>query len=192
MSISKPPNASGSPPVSISREDYVRIRRKLLSIFLRARASEEILEDLVQRTFLEAETAHFEGNSSLDTFIVGVGKNVWLHHKREQRALMRDAPEVPIDGDQPASLAVRAQLSTQEPQPEDRAADREELGQVVLAIRELPPNQGRPLRLQVEGHSYEEIGRLLGISPDLVSSRIFQARDTLRRKFPRWRKGGPR
>ena len=147
-------------------------------------ASDGEIEDLVQETFYEAHHSleRFEGNSSIDTWVVSIAKGVWLHYKRKQRALMRKAQEASLD--QPESRTTRTSLKSTVPSPEVMASNREDLRKVQAVLSGLPQKLCQPLLLQAKGFTYEQIASLLGISPDLASSRIFQARDKLRQKFP--------
>lgn len=185
--MTEPPiETTSNHPRSIGRDDFCRLRPKLWKAFQRHGARADELEDLIQQTFLEAHDglASFEGRSSFDTWVVSIAKTVWLKHKRRKRTQMRKAGELSLDRSDTEVSQVRAALEAPQATPETRAAAREDLYQVQSAIRELSPTHGQPLLLQAEGYTSEQIGNLLGISPDRVMSRIFEARDKLRRKFP--------
>ena len=173
-------------PESFTREDYVRLRRKLWKDFERRGVPGDMIEDFVHQTFLRAEEAlpTFEGRASFDTWVVSIAKTVWLKHKRRRRTLMRRADEVSLDQDDSEASRTRAALEAPQATPETRAAAREDLRQVWAAIRELAPTHQQPLLLQAEGYTTEQIGNLLGIPPDRASSRIFEARAKLRQMFP--------
>ena len=141
----------------------------------------------MQETFRRAHEGllanRFGSRSSLDTWVISIGKNLCLKHYRAQHAAKRHAVEVPIAGQtndpQTQELPLRSDL----PSPERQAEDREQLSQVVAQIRTLPNILREPLVLKARGHSYRQIALLLAIPQELVSSRIHQARAELHRKL---------
>jgi RNA polymerase sigma-70 factor (ECF subfamily) len=67
------------------------------------------------------------------------------------------------------------------PQPPRLVEQKEELGTLVSALRELPEGQRRALTLrELEGRSYSEISAELGQTGPRVRQLIFRARETLR------------
>lgn len=174
----------------ITEKEYRRIRRSLRSKVRQLGVPEEDLDDLVQETFLHAQKAlnqgDFGGNSSLDTWIVGIGKNRALKLFRTRRAAMRSGPETSIDAPEKATAAPA--LQTLEPGPEETTGNRLLLARVKRSIQGLPATLRNPLVLFASGRNYKEIAALQGISLDLVSSRIHEARTKLRKIYPRPRR----
>lgn len=69
-----------------------------------------------------------------------------------------------------------------EPDPED--SDFAEMITIVTAIGELPDKLGRAVVLHIySGLTFEEMGRLTGVSPNTWSSRFRLARERLREKL---------
>lgn len=166
----------------ITEEEYQRIRPKLRAKARSLGVSDNDLEDLVQDAFFEAQRAlahgSFEGRSALDTWIVGIVKNLAAQYHRAKKAARRDAPEVSMD----ASESVVENHLAMGPEV---AIDRLLVQPILESLRKLPDKFRRPLTLWANGWKYDEIGKGLGISPGLASSRIHQARDKLRKEHKR-------
>lgn len=131
-------------------------------------------DDLVQETFVGALKTGFRGEASLRTWLVRilVRRAAMLYRSRRRRPAAEslgigpdDDPtrEVPTHPDSPGTEA-RLDLSTmlQGLSPEHRA---------VIVLREL------------EGLTYDEIAATLGIPRGTVESRLYRAREALRRRF---------
>jgi RNA polymerase sigma factor (sigma-70 family) len=174
--------------VAITKEDYLRIHPKLSAKIRQFGIRTDQVEELVQETFLEAHrglrAGQFNGESALDTWVISIGKHLCLKHHRTQNAEKRKAPEVPIDLPSFDPAAPELALKSEIPLPDRQAQDREMLARVLHLLGALPSILREPLVLKARGHSYQQIARLLGITPNLVSSRIHQARAELSRELP--------
>jgi RNA polymerase sigma-70 factor (ECF subfamily) len=130
-------------------------------------------EDLVQETFLRAQR-------SFDSFTPGTSVKAWLftilrrlHIDRHRRARVRPAylPEEELEG-------AAARSAREPPEPPDDGVSAED---VVRAIETVPEAFRLAVRLRdVDGLSYAEIGRVLGVPPGTVMSRIHRGREWLR------------
>ena len=162
----------------ITKEEYLRIGRVLRARFRRAGLSDADIDDLVQETFLHAQSGlnegKFDGRSRLDTWVVGIGKKRWLKFRDRSRASMRNAPEIALDD--PDERTARTELRRERADPEESLR----LKQVLDSLRELPDKLREPLLLVTKGLTYKEVAVALGITTDLVTSRVHQARDKLR------------
>lgn len=77
-----------------------------------------------------------------------------------------------------------SELSSGKPCPAQQTQDREELGALEAAIRELPEDLRNPLILTaLEGQSHAEAAELLGISPKAIEVRVYRARKLLLEKM---------
>lgn len=178
----------------ITEADFRRLRPKLYASIRRLGIRPDDVEDLVQEAFLHAQAAldraTFAGHSSLDTWIVGIGKKLTLKYRRRHAAAKRKGVEVPLDApsepeSQPPSIPDRS------PTPDHVAADRETMSQTAQALEALPEEFRQPLVLLVQGLSYRQIASVLGIPAALVTSRVHQARTKLRRSTGRPQRGSP-
>jgi RNA polymerase sigma-70 factor (ECF subfamily) len=130
-------------------------------------------EDLVQETLVAALSAKFRGQSSVRTWLVGILSNraaMWRRSRgrREKRVVPRgdaleNAPGAATRSSAPG-VDAKTDLSTmlESLTPEHRQ---------VIVLREL------------EGLSYEEMAAALKIPRGTVESRLFRAREELRKKF---------
>lgn len=180
--------ASTSGSVDITEADYLRIHPKLAAKVRQFGIRADHVEELVQETFLEAHrglrAGQFNGESALDTWVISIGKHLCLKHHRAQKAEKRKALEVPIDLPSFDPATSELALKSETPLPDRQAQDRELLARVLQLLSALPAILREPLVLKARGHSYQQIARLLGTTPNLVSSRIHQARAELSRELP--------
>lgn len=137
-------------------------------------------EDLTQETFLKAFTGikDFSFRSSFSTWLYRIAINTCLDKIRKERLDSKKLlPEVPETGD--FEVEERGEISRK----------------VQEALSSLPPGYRAVLILrEVEGLSYKEIGRSLGIPVGTVRSSLHRAREMLRRRLVPyrhlWEKGG--
>jgi RNA polymerase sigma-70 factor (ECF subfamily) len=130
-------------------------------------------EDLVQETFLKAQRAFAD-------FTLGTNAKAWLftilrrlHIDRHRRARIRPvlAPEEELEG-----------LAFSREGEESSLPDGITPEQVRDALERVPEAFRLAVRLRdLDGFSYAEIGRVLGIPPGTVMSRIHRGRESLRR-----------
>jgi RNA polymerase sigma factor (sigma-70 family) len=174
--------------LEVTEEDYFRIYPKLAAKIRQFGIRADEVDELAQQTFLEAQkglrAGHFNGESALDTWVISIGKHLCLKHHRAQNTAKRKAPEVSIDLPSCDPAASELALKSEIPLPDRQAQDRELLARVLRLLGALPAILREPLVLKARGHSYQQIARLLGITPNLVSSRIHQARTELARELP--------
>ncbi len=128
-------------------------------------------EDLVQETFTGVMGSTFRGESSVRTWLVRILTNQagMLRRKRWNRARHVGLDETP-------SPATRAQEAG--PGGADAKLDLT----TMLAALTLEHRQVLLLR-EIEGLSYEEIAETLHLPRGTVESRLFRAREELRKKF---------
>ena len=137
-----------------------------------AGASEAEIDDLVSATFMEAcrSAANFRGDSSVTTWLYGIGINVVRHHIRSsvrRRALVEAYQREP-----PAQSCQR---------PDDTAESRELLRRLQEAVGSLPLALREPFVLcEMEGMPGTEAAHLLGVRPGTLWRRLHEARNALR------------
>lgn len=125
-------------------------------------------EDLVQETFLGAVKGTFRGESSVRTWLVRILVNraamLRRTRKRKPESQFDDAKTQATDGSASGSSDARMDLSA------------------MLAHLSFEHRQVIVLR-ELEGLSYEEMARALGVPRGTVESRLHRAREELRRRF---------
>ncbi len=125
-------------------------------------------EDIIQETWLRAARglAAFRWQSSLRTWLTGIALNLCREHYRRGVRLTA-VPDLtadpPFDGSPAAGL-----------DPVGSAQLRQAVLNLAEGYREVL------LLHDVEGHTHEEIGTLLGISPGTSKSQLHRARRQLR------------
>jgi RNA polymerase sigma-70 factor (ECF subfamily) len=130
-------------------------------------------EDVVQDTLVAALGGNFRGESSLRTWLVKilVRRAAMLRRstkRREQRVTLAD-PDAPpaVDAKSPGAGSVEAKLDLS-----TMLACLSDDHREVILLREL------------EGLSYEEMSEVLDVPFGTVESRLYRAREELRRRFP--------
>lgn len=157
---------------------------------LRLVGDEVEAEDVVQETFLSAFRAirTFEGRSSLSTWLYRIATNIVMMRRR------REEPElVPVEGLDTAEEATATPPALFDPccLPERDYETAETWAELEQAIRDLPESLRVVFILrELDGLSTEATAEALGLSPDVVKTRLYRARLRLRERlapyFPEW------
>ncbi len=154
-----------------------RYKGKVFSLaygFTRDRAA---ADDLAQEVFIKAyfSLPRFKARSEFGTWLYRVAVNHAKDYLRKNRSRSRD---VSIDDVGESRLAAAGESQ------DDVRAEEERRGLVLAALERLPEKYRIILTLRdIEGMSYEEISRILGLSPGTVDSRLHRARQKLRQKL---------
>jgi RNA polymerase sigma-70 factor, ECF subfamily len=129
-------------------------------------------EDLAGEVFLAivdndmSVLRHFRGKSSLATYLTVIARRVVV------RKLVEGRSAVPL-GD------MVAQAESEEEEPEQRIGDREEVGRL---LGQLQGSEAAVVRMyHLEGKSYSEISRSVGMPENSVGPMLSRARAKLRR-----------
>lgn len=125
-------------------------------------------EDAAQQTFLSAHRSLLGGTEPREpaAWLCAIATNECRARIRKR---MEDAPPTDLLDETMADDLV------------ELADDRSELDAVRTALAELPPRQRASILLRdFRGLSYEEVARVLDVSPPAVESLLFRARRTLR------------
>jgi RNA polymerase sigma-70 factor (ECF subfamily) len=153
-----------------------RYQRKIYAMLLGMLHDRDAAWETSQETFLRAFSSleQFKGESGVYTWLYRIAVNLAIDfQRREQRRPIVAAPE--------SAEALLEQ--PREPQPGDpyRSARNREIGERVrAAVAELTPDHRAVILLrEVEGLSYEEIGRVMQCAKGTVMSRLHYARKKL-------------
>lgn len=165
-------------------KDFVvrRYRQPILEFAKFQGLSQEDAEDVAQEVFVRICDEKFlkradEIRTRFRTVLLAVTRRVIISLRRHDTAGMRDRRRrIPLEG-----------LDIPEDEPDDPDFDR--LWVKNLVERALDMLQGEPsiqaLRLQLKGHSYQEISETIGKSVYDVTNTIHRARQLLRRELER-------
>jgi RNA polymerase sigma-70 factor (ECF subfamily) len=166
----------GSP--AAFEELVVKYQPKVFSMALSFTRNREAADDLAQEVFLKAYLAlpRFHGKSEFGTWLYRISVN---HIKDFLRKKGR-AKEVSLDDVREISFSDREQ--TEKAELERETESRRTL--VQRFVQSLPEKYRVILTLRdIQGLPYEDISRILRLSPGTVDSRLHRARRMLRLKL---------
>jgi len=151
----------------------------LYRVALRLTGNAADADDLVQETMLKAYRSwdQYEKGTNAKGWLLTILRNSFIN---EYRRRTRHPETVDVDTIEP--FAVFGEVQDDDPQGAffDRIVDDE----VLKAVVELPEAFQETLVLSdVEGLSYQEIGKILGVPVGTVKSRLFRARQALQGKL---------
>ena len=151
----------------------------LYRVALRLTGNAADADDLVQETMLKAYRSwdQYEKGTNAKGWLLTILRNSFIN---EYRRRTRHPETVDVDTIEP--YAVFGDVQDDDPQGAffDQIVDDE----VLKAIDELPEAFRETLVLSdVEGMSYQEIGKILGVPVGTVKSRLFRARQALQGKL---------
>lgn len=158
----------------------LKYQRKIFSIIYRLTNDPEDVEDIAQEVFLKAYKAldNFKGKSSFYTWIYRIAVNTCFNYKKTKKENQYQNLESDSESDKFFNAAENL-LET------DQLIERQELSKKINeAINSLSEEQRTIIILRdVEGVSYDEIGKILGCPSGTVRSRLFRARQELKTKL---------
>jgi RNA polymerase sigma-70 factor (ECF subfamily) len=133
--------------------------------------SEQLAEDLTQDAFLLAYRAlgRLPGDANESAWLFTIARNRALQELRRRKILRW----VPLAGPH-----EEEDYRADEARPlADAVADRDQLLRAMSAI---PAKDLSCLLLSIDGHSYQEVAEIAGLSMPAVRARIFRARERLK------------
>lgn len=158
--------------------------RTALTRLCRSIVGDADAEDAVQETMIRAWRAleRFEGRSSLSTWLHRIARNVCMDVMETRQRRTAQAP-LELDHLSSDDAAAAVWMSAPEPDPVDRALDREATREAVaFALQHLPRRQRVSLILcEVLGFRASEAAGMLGTTVASVTSSLQRARVTLAR-----------
>lgn len=159
-----------------------RHKDSLVAYLARLAGSVERAEDLAQEAFLRLFRAadRYREEGQLTAYLYRIATNLLRSEQRRTRRWRLLTPKLaPADGHRAEARAYR------------RVLQQELSRHLAEAVAELPMRYRVPLVLfEIEGWSQGRIAELLGCREGTVKSRIFRARERLRRRLaPHWNGG---
>ena len=154
-----------------------RHERRIFRMLLHMLGSREEAEDVTQEAFLSLHRHghRFRREARFSTFLYRVAANAALNRRRtlgRSRGRVQELKTRQAAGDD---------LPAMPRNPEDAAVGSEARGRVQEALQSLPTDLRAAVVLyDIEGQSYQDIARTLGIPEGTVKSRIHRARSALR------------
>ncbi len=148
-----------------------RAQGKLLTAEERDDLCADIFLGIVENDF--AVLRRFRGRSSLATYLAVVARRIACKKIVQQSTSSSAALR------QRAAQRAARRTGNGEPSPEQRTARREQIERLLAPLSE---GESRAVRMyHLEGKSYQEIGRVLGVSANSVGSILSRARRKIHR-----------
>lgn len=163
-----------------------RYSQDVYAVLLRLTEDPEEAGDLTQETFVNAlkSIKTFRGDAELRTWLIRIAINSsrnrfrWWKRRRRDRTISLDATV----GD--SQMTIGDMIESSGKNPEEMAIRLERERSLRQAMTEIQDIYREAIVLcDIEGYSYEEIGKMLDINIGTVKSRIARGREELRRKL---------
>src|SRR5881275_2532465 len=160
-----------------------RYQRRVVQLALGMTKDPDEAMDIAQETFVRVHRylPSFKGDSSFFTWTYRIAMNLCLDAQRKRGRVERvDAEE----GDEAEIEAAMDPPSHALAGPQRQALNEELKGKIEEALSTLSENHRAILLLrEMEGLSYEELAKVLGIRKGTVMSRLFHARLKMQNKL---------
>jgi RNA polymerase sigma factor (sigma-70 family) len=164
-------------------ELMARHGEKLFNFLVRALENQEDAADLAQETFVRVyqHRRRFDPRQKFTTWLYSIGSNLVKDRYRWRSRHPAVALDAEPDGRETSLLDA---LMDNKPSPTDTAMQVERGEAVRRAVSGLPEELRLPLILaEYEERSHLEIGEILGCSAKAVETRIYRARQHLRKEL---------
>ena len=195
------PEASARPADACDRADMARLanghdaalndlmERHSMPVFhflCRMLGNEEDAQDLAQETFVRVYRAResFRPNEKFTTWLFTIAANLARNHFRWRTRhpnVSLDAPSGTTD------QTLASTLPANDPAPGEHALTAERAAAVRAAVHELPEDLREAIVLcEWEERSVAEAATILEATPKAVESRLYRARQLLRKRLEKW------
>jgi RNA polymerase sigma-70 factor (ECF subfamily) len=157
-------------------ELYRHTVRRVYNLVVRLVGSASEAEEVTQEVYAQVykNLARFERRSSFFTWVFRIATNVSLQYVKWRTRRARNIPTV--SGNESRTAATGSGFDPHR-ETERRALYRE----LARAIERLPPAQRTVMVLgPIQGHSYEQMSHVLGISTNVIKGRLHRAREKLK------------
>jgi RNA polymerase sigma-70 factor (ECF subfamily) len=160
-----------------------RHQKRMFNIAYRMTGDYDEACEVVQEAFLSAFRAikGFRGDATFSTWLTAITINRAKNHLRETRTRLHHEA---ISIDDPGEAGFNGMAydpPSRDASPDTRLEQKETQAKVQGCIGTLDEEYREVLVLRdIEGYSYEEIGRLLRIADGTVKSRLFRARSAVK------------
>jgi RNA polymerase sigma-70 factor (ECF subfamily) len=167
--------------ISLYGEWVVAHKNRIFGTLVAILQNTQDAEDLTQEVFLKAyrNINHFEGKSSFYTWLYRIAINTAIDFQRKNKKMVKVAIDESKGG---LDLLMKDAVN---PKDLGFAPEQHELHAALTAsIQALDVDSRSILQMrEVEGFSYAEIAKMLGIKIGTVMSRLFHARKKAREKL---------
>jgi RNA polymerase sigma-70 factor, ECF subfamily len=166
------------------RQLVERHQRRAFSVALALVRDENDARDVVQDAFTRAYKSlpNFQGSSSFFTWLYRIITNLSIDLKRKPGRQTVDLDEERLAAQDNADADFPTLGQSHRGDPADVVRRGEIAARLQTALDELPSYHRAVIVLrEVEGMSYEEMARSVGVSKGTIMSRLFHARQKLQR-----------
>ncbi len=162
-----------------------QLQVRLYNIALRMLGNADDAGEVVQETFAKglASLDSHRGESGAYTWLCRIAMNLAISRKRQAHSRGRT---MSIDAETASdqSSALRQRLEGREPSPEETAERSEEVVRVREALARVTPEHRAVLVMrEIDGMDYQEIADVLELPLNTLKSRLFRAREELRKEL---------
>jgi len=175
--------SAGSRVAEDFEEFFQAYEQKIFNLIYRLVGDYEDATDLTSETFARALRGYerFRREAEPYTWLYRIALNLCKNYFRQQQHRSRVhsfSLDSPVD---PEGEGPSREIEDTSQEPHQRIEAKELQGQVEKCLLSLRPDLRELIVLRdVQGLSYQEIGRALGCSEKAVKSRLFRARSQLR------------
>ena len=176
------------PIEAVNFEEIVaRYHGKVFQLVYRYTGDYEDSCDLTQDTFVRAFRAwnEFRGDAQIYTWLYRIAINLCHNHQKKtqrRRDVERISLDAPIFADEGRDGYEGLAVADEGPLPLQILESHELRLRLQQALRELPDNYRTVILLRdIEGLSYDEIARVTDSTLEAIKSRLFRARNAVRR-----------
>lgn len=137
-----------------------------------------LAEDLSQEVFLRMflHLDKFREEASVRTWALRIARNVFLSYAKKKRPVLLEEQEW--------KNLEESESSSEENRPEEEVLKKERAERVHQCLMCLEEQERTVLLLRdFEELTYEEVGKIMDLSPEVVKSRIYRARQKFRRIY---------
>jgi RNA polymerase sigma-70 factor (ECF subfamily) len=151
---------------------------KVFNLAFSLTRDQDIADDLAQEAFIKAYYAlpRFQLKSGFGTWLY----RITINHVRDYLRKKSRMRQIPIDNIKESAVLQE----DEEMKKEEKFTEEQRRKLLHQTLQALPEKHQAILSLRdIQGFSYEEISRILKISPGTVDSRLHRARKLLRKKL---------
>lgn len=152
-------------------EYYMDIYRYLYSLCRNASLS----EDMTSEVFLEVvkSIGSFRAESDVKTWLFSIARHRWLKYLRKKKRTVEAAGLYDLtDHEQPSVLSA-----------EEAILERELAKRIYSLIDEEQERSRRVALMRIDGYSFYEIGKVVGISESSARVTFFRTKEKIRKKL---------
>ncbi len=170
------------------QEIFSRHKNRVVNLSYRFVHSQEAAEDIAQEVFIKVyeKRLKVDPTAKFTTWLYRVTVNASLDFIRKNKFIVRPANTATEDPGRKEDFFERVS-DPNSPSPSETVQQKELHALLRAEIDALPEKLRLPILLyQFENLPYEEIARILGITPKAVERRLFHAKQQLRDKFSKY------